>query len=105
MLLTYPHKFSNKSLQVEDDFSAIPNPMLIERTPLHYICLQRVIHKRNQLECQRLENCGRRNAMCEEVVEFSADFEDLGGCVLGVDICGDGADEGFPVGRWDGCYI
>jgi len=43
--------------------------------------------------------------MCEEVVEFSADFEDLGGCVLGVDICGDGADEGFPVGRWDGCYI
>jgi hypothetical protein len=43
--------------------------------------------------------------MCEEIVELSADFEDLGGRVLGVDIGGNGADEGFPIGGWDRCYI
>jgi hypothetical protein len=79
--------------------------MFIKRTPLHYIRLQRIIHEGNQLECQRLEDCSRWNAMCEKIVEFGANFEDLGGCMLGVDVCGDGTDESFPVGRWNGCYI
>jgi hypothetical protein len=103
MLFTYPHKLSNKGLQVEDNLSAIPNPMFIKRTPLHYIRLQRIIDKWNQLECQRLEDCGRWNAMCEEIIEFRSDLENLGRCVLGVYVCGDGTDECFPIGGWDGC--
>lgn len=43
--------------------------------------------------------------MREEVVEFGANSEDLGGGVLAIDVVGDGADEGFPVRRWNWCCV
>lgn len=63
---------------MEDNLRSHTNPMLIERTPLNDIRLQRIIDHRYQLEGKRLEDCGWRNAVCEEIVKFGADFEDLG---------------------------
>ena len=76
--------------------------MLIERAPLNNICLERIIHHGNQLECECLEDSGRRDAMREEVVEFCADFEDLCWCVFGYDLACDLRYEGFPVWWRDG---
>lgn len=105
MLLANPHELSNKSFQMKNNFRPIPNPMLEKCTPSDDICFQSIIYKWNEFECKRLEYCSWRNAVREEVVEFGANSEDLGGGVLAIDVVGDGADEGFPVRRWNWCCV
>lgn len=44
------HKLGHEGLQVENDFAALFDAMLIERRPLHHVGLQHWINLRNQLQ-------------------------------------------------------
>ena len=105
MLLHNPHKLRNKSLQMEDDLRTHPNSMLVKRRPLDNIRLQRIIDEGYKLERQSFEDSCGRNAMSEEIVEFSTNLQDPCRGVLLYDLLCNLADQGFPIWGRDGCFV
>ena len=105
MLFHNSHELRNKSLQMEDNLGAHPDPVFVERRPLNNIRFQGIINMRNELERQGLENSRWRNAMREQIVEFGSDLEDSCWGMLFDDLSRNLADQSFPVRRRDGCLV
>jgi len=89
---------------MKDHLRTQPNPMFVESRPFYDLGLQLIVDFRDQFESERPQNCGRRDAVSQQIVEFGTHLQDALRRVFGEYVGGDHGDEGLPVRRgYGGC--
>nr|POE65904.1 hypothetical protein CFP56_57594 [Quercus suber] len=114
-----PHELGDKSFEMEDDFAAGADPMLVECAPSHHISFKSIVDLRHELERERLasssvsavkahgwsrphlQNGRGRYAMGQQVVQFGSHLQDPRRRPFFDDFRGYHFDQRLPIWWWD----
>ena len=86
-------------------YAAHTNAVLVDGTPLYDVGLQDIVDLWHKLECQCLEDRGRRNAMRKKVIKLGPNLQNLSRCSFLNDFIGDDFNQRLPVRRRNRCLL
>nr|POE46839.1 sulfite efflux pump ssu1 [Quercus suber] len=120
--LVQSHELSHKSLQVENDFAARADPVLVECAPFHDISFQSIVDFRHELERESLkehqylsgerslgqsylQNGRRRYAMGQQVIQLRSYLQNPRRRSFLDDLRSNDFDQRLPVRWWNDCLF